>query len=289
MHIALATDQNMVPGLHVTLYSLLKSTEMEPNIHLVHKGLTGEQIELLRETTSRGGEVRTFEVIPFTSLTIPSGISAFHGSQLAFSVIALPEYFDGVDRFIWLDSDLIITCSVNALWKLQLDEPIAAVSHTRTRHVLSKWRNALNDAGIDDGHPHFNTGVCVVDVDEWKSRGVTQRAFKAEKKYQIEGGDQPLLNVATTFTRLPRKWNEACYRSGRQPDLLGSKIWHMVGSPKPWDVGGKLHKSYSAFEHVRSQTAHQTQHTTDRFIRAGRLSRSYVTLIKERWRDWGNA
>lgn len=288
MHVALAADQNMVPGLHVTLYSLLMSTEVEPHIHLVHEGLTVEQIELLRETISLGGDVKSFQTIPFRSLAVSSGEATFHGSLLTFSLIALPQYLNDVGRFIWLDSDLIVTCNLGALWKKEFDGAIAAVSHSKTKHVLPKWREMLNDAGIENGHPHFNTGVCILDIDEWTRKSVAERAFAAEKKYQI-GVDQPLLNAVTNFARLPSRWNEPCYRSGRRPNLLGSSVWHMVGSPKPWDAGGQLHKSYSAFEHVRSHTAHQAQHTIDRFKRAGRLSRSYMTLLKERWRDWRSA
>lgn len=288
MHVALAADQNMVPGLHVTLYSLLMSTEAEPHIHLVQEGLADGEIESLRETISRSGGVRSFQVIPFSALAVPMGTANFHGSLLTFSLVALPEYLNGVGRLLWLDSDLIITCDLEVLWREEFGGTIAAVSHTKTRNILPEWRQALSDSGIEGGHPHFNTGICILNTEKWRREDVMGRTYAAEKKYQI-GVDQPLLNITANFAQLPSRWNEPCYRSGRQPNLLGSSVWHMVGSPKPWDVGGKLHKSYPAFEHVRSHTAHQAQHTIGRFMRAGRLSRSYITLLKERWRDWKRA
>ncbi len=278
MHIALAADQHMLPGLHVTLYSLLACTSADVHIHLVHEGINDKRISRIQNTVTRVGKCRLHD-IPFEKLGVPEGPASIHGSRLCFSLLVLPKFL-GVGRFIWIDSDLIVTKDIEPLSNVSFKEPIAAVSHVKTRNVLPKWRAALHDAGIDESRPHFNTGVCVINTEEWGGLNVTRRAFEAETEYRI-GGDQPLLNIASEFHEISGTWNRPCYRSGEPANLLSSDVWHLVGSPKPWDLGGWLHSSYSAFRHVLEHTGYRHEYTVSQFTRAGRLARSYGSLLKE--------
>lgn len=153
-----------------------------------------------------------------------------HLSYAAFFRYFIPQFVEE-DRAIYLDSDVIVRGSLAALFSEDLgDFPMAAVE---------------DDLTSDS----FNSGVMLIDVDVWRTEGVTEKLFELTNQFHESSfGDQGILNILfqKRWKKLPQKYNfmvgmDTVARnyqivSWYQDSLVAEKeaeIIHYTGE-KPW-------------------------------------------------------
>ena len=153
-----------------------------------------------------------------------------HLSYAAFFRYFIPQFVEE-NRAIYLDSDVIVRGSLDALFSEDLgDFPMAAVE---------------DDLTSDS----FNSGVMLIDVDVWRTEGVTEQLFELTNQFHESSfGDQGILNILfqKRWKKLPQKYNfmvgmDTVARnyqivSWYQDSLVAEKeaeIIHYTGE-KPW-------------------------------------------------------
>lgn len=153
-----------------------------------------------------------------------------HLSYAAFFRYFIPQFVEE-NRAIYLDSDVIVRGSLDALFSEDLgDFPMAAVE---------------DDLTSDS----FNSGVMLIDVDVWRTEGVTEKLFELTNQFHESSfGDQGILNILfqKQWKKLPQKYNfmvgmDTVARnyqivSWYQDSLVAEKeaeIIHYTGE-KPW-------------------------------------------------------
>lgn len=153
-----------------------------------------------------------------------------HLSYAAFFRYFIPQFVEE-NRAIYLDSDVIVRGSLDALFSEALgDFPMAAVE---------------DDLTSDS----FNSGVMLIDVDVWRTEGVTEKLFELTNQFHESSfGDQGILNILfqKRWKKLPQKYNfmvgmDTVARnyqivSWYQDSLVAEKeaeIIHYTGE-KPW-------------------------------------------------------
>lgn len=153
-----------------------------------------------------------------------------HLSYAAFFRYFIPQFVEE-NRAIYLDSDVIVRGSLDALFSEDLgDFPMAAVE---------------DDLTSDS----FNSGVMLIDVDVWRTEGVTEKLFELTNQFHESSfGDQGILNILfqKRWKKLPQKYNfmvgmDTVARnyqivSWYQDSLVAEKeaeIIHYTGE-KPW-------------------------------------------------------
>jgi lipopolysaccharide biosynthesis glycosyltransferase len=107
--------------------------------------------------------------------------------------------------------------------------------------------------------PVFNSGVMLVDVEQWKSQQCFQRLMKFcnEHPEDLLAADQTALNVlfARDCYHLPAELNVILSTVSHLP-VPEKAVFHFVGSPKPWDVFGEFFHPYTMiWEQALSDTA----------------------------------
>jgi lipopolysaccharide biosynthesis glycosyltransferase len=146
--------------------------------------------------------------------------------------------------------------------------------------------------GLDEEAKYFNCGVLLIDLQHWRALEITKKCFEFIEKYprQLIVADQTVLNwvfYESQFLELDSSYNIALYPTSKPvtPVSAASKIFHFVGSPKPWDFLGEiLHSNYSFFEGVLSKTALRRYKsyrglTFSRAKRTLRLGRAYLYCL----------
>src|SRR5262249_35188308 len=118
----------------------------------------------------------------------------------------------------------------------------------------------FNSLGIDLAAPYFNPGVLLIDGLRWRRENLTDRCLTLAHKHKnhIKSHDQSILNMAlhNQFRELPSFYNRHLYPMSSEidPQRTGA-IFHFIGSPKPWDLGGEfVHKNYSIFFNYLQRT-----------------------------------
>jgi len=174
--------------------------------------------------------------------------------------LQLPSVLKGVDRVVYLDSDLIVLKDITTLYDTDLsDFPLAACldfwltcapSLAPPGWAAGEWLKFLNEVvGLADHKTYFNAGVLVMDLERFRSTDLTRAAenFLERRSYQTVYVDQDALNhvINGAFVRLDPRWNVLGSRSptdlGDAAAPINSDPWiiHYAGPQKPWNGEGR--------------------------------------------------
>lgn len=243
--ISLSTDHNYIPQTCLTVcsYALSNHTERADIYVIIDETVTGEDRDLL----SRTADVFSLRlsVVPLESSwksRIPerflSGWS--HVSPVAFAkLLAVDLLPSDYDRCLILDTDLLVTGSLQELCSMSLDgNPVAAVrdfmmpESSGTRISLSR------------PEAYFNSGVLLVDREKWNIEDPLNRIASMDDALlsRLSFLEQDLLNVI--FDGLYKELSP-CFNhmimvalSGEIPNPGDPNripiIQHFPGQIKPW-------------------------------------------------------
>lgn len=110
--------------------------------------------------------------------------------DIIFSRFLIPYILD-IKKILYLDCDTIIVSDLEKLWKISVDG-YANLGVLDTARVFAK-----QEAMLERDSYYFNSGVMIINCDEWKSKKI----FEKMKKFEYEQnnvsvfGDQRLLNA----------------------------------------------------------------------------------------------
>jgi len=174
-----------------------------------------------------------------------------------YSVLAADlERLSSVDRFVYLDADVVVLDSLDSLFAMEMRTPVAAVAdaHIAVMGMPSMWR-PWREEGANPMSAYLNTGVMVVARNRWIEQQITSRVFDLLARYDLPCVDQDALNLVLDgkFDRLSPRWNLMPYhlmRLLRTSDLVEGEddLSEALRSPaivhyhrsflgKPWQIG----------------------------------------------------
>lgn len=212
----------------------------EENKTKVEQSLTLNKIEIrwmtcsdfMPDGYSLPNDRSTFPISIYMNIYLPRGLP--------------PE----IKKILYLDVDMIVLDDISNLYNLDLGENILAAALDRIKIIGHGWGGILNyeEFGLDPNLPYFNTGVMLVDADNWRANSVTQATIDAienNKKFSFFA-DQYGLNVALAklpWIVLPQKWNHVSF--DRIEKIQPSIIHYIAEKP--------IHEHYKALpEHAET-------------------------------------
>ncbi|MEM7792646.1 MAG: glycosyltransferase [Verrucomicrobiota bacterium] len=260
-HIVFFCDWQMLPGLHVSLLSLLESLKIADPLHIVvfADKLPLSEKELLKKTHEIQPKNTTFEIRDYSADKLKGG-SDLHGNTTAYGVFYLAdELLPEVDLCLTLDSDILVNTNVHKMFEYFDENHILLVDGTAER----KWdyhKLLYEAAGLDMEKPCFNSGITGINLELWREKKITQRCQEVALKYtdMLAGSDQAILNIALhqDFLAWGSRYNTSLRLKNPTIDKIEDVIYHFVGAPKPWDLFGRsLHNNYSVWKEVYDRTA----------------------------------
>jgi lipopolysaccharide biosynthesis glycosyltransferase len=287
--VVLCADKNVEVGLHVTLYSLLESSRQRIRINLILSGYHSHDLAKIYNTLERFNGQYELHIIEADDSRFAK-YRGLHGNKFTFMKLMVPEFLDD-HRVIYLDSDLIVQRDLSDLFNLDLKGYVVAARGSAN----IEWqleRKFFTSLGLNEKAKYFNAGVMVIDLQRWRVSGITKKCFEFAEKYPREliVADQTVLNYVfyeNQFFELDSSYNHPLYST--EPvipiPVPPGKIFHFVGSPKPWDFMGEiLHANYPLFHDVLSNTAfrsYKSYHglSFSKAKRTFRLGRSYFYCV----------
>ncbi len=192
----------------------------------------------------------------------------FHGLPLwgrmpvtTYDKLMVAEFLPAeVNRAIWLDCDMLVLADLAALW----DRPFSgattmAVQDSLVPFVSSRFGvGGYDELRMKPGTPYFNAGMMVIDINAWRTDGISRLALEYLKKYhrRVCFWDQEALNavLAGKWNPLEPSWNWSANldrlagSSAKHPNPISAqaRLVHFSGSIKPWLIndGGSLDAAY---------------------------------------------
>lgn len=232
LHIAFSCDQNYVRFLATILASILKNAKNDDELcfHIFENSISKSDKNNI-ETLLK---IRNFEVHYYTTtfivakkkdLRIPE---EFHFTEAAYVRLFMADILP-LDKFLYLDVDMIVLSSLQELYATDLDDHFFAAAPQFRGEEMS---NTLRLGTF--GHSYFNSGVLLIDAAKWRKHSVAQQLFQhaIKIKEKIFWVDQDVLNSyfsPNKYLRLGRRWNCEAENAETYPDPC---IVHYQGNDK---------------------------------------------------------
>lgn len=247
--VAYCADRLMEAPLHVAAFSLLRNIHADYSVrfYLVLTGFSVKAINRLRctlELTERDHEVKILDAPDASRFR---GFRPLHGNLTPYHRLILPELVQEA-RLLYLDSDTQVRTDVSPLFTLEMGSKAMGfvVDGTVEFSFESPFFSSLG-ASPDD--PSFNSGAMLFNLPEWNRQNCSRRIFDFCRRHsdQLLTADQTALNAlyGKDCIHLENRFNIKIYPAVEIRRMPDDGIIHYVGSPKPWDIGGKLFLPYT--------------------------------------------
>ncbi len=190
------------------LHSLLTRGGMSAvSVHYLHgSGSPSDSDRLVEAMVERHGGKVTFHSVPDDKV---AGLPTRGFTRKAtWYRIFLPELLPEVERVLFLDADLIVLGSLQALWETDLDDCYLAAVTNLLQH---DHMHRPAELGIDRPQDYFNAGVMLMNLELMRRDGCAEAlyAYGTEHVDQLMFRDQDALNAVLSGRRRPLhpRWN----------------------------------------------------------------------------------
>ncbi len=250
--VGFCADKRMEAPLHAAASSVLEHAGGPVDFYFMVSDFSQTDCNRLRETLTLRKKPHT---VTFLSSEAHMGrlkqLLPLHGAVSPYLRFLLPDLVD-CDRILYLDTDTVCHTDVTVLGKLGMHSALAFVEcGSADDYPECRFFPSI---GLSLDTAAFNSGVMLVDCKRWKDDRWSETLLTFCKEQRCH--DQPGLIAVCHgfFTRLPDEMNLHLYPATEPPQTPG--VYHFVGSPKPWDVGGRvLHRSYEVYARELRQSA----------------------------------
>lgn len=255
-------DQYYLPQLRVLLTSIyLNHPGQAFDVYLIHRQIPGESLKKLSEDCAR----LDFRLIPIRAdgETFRSAkVTDRYPREMYYRLLAGEWLPHGLDKILYLDPDILVINSLNALWEMDLRGYLfAAAAHTGKTEMA----NSVNKIRLKTNTDYFNSGVLLINLEEARKEIVPDDLFRfvEDNPMALLLPDQDVLNAlygSRILSLDDARWNydarnysNYLLRSGGKENLEwvmeNTSILHFCGKDKPWKKNyrrrfGSLYRHY---------------------------------------------
>jgi len=246
--VAFCADRFMEAPLHVAASSLLRNlrSDYTARFYFLLTGFSEGDIDCLRGTLDKTGRSYSMRILGAENIRLPQGLPPLHGNFVIYHRLLLPDLVDE-KHLLYLDCDLQVNVDVAPLFEIDMaNKPAGFVVYGAVRHSLD-GSFQVSIGRSPDGLV-LNDGLMLFNLPEWRRQRCSEAVWKFGLKHRTElvSHEQSILRAL---------FADDCYRLGPEfnfsltADFRGeiprAAILHYVGSPKPWDIGGRLLLPYA--------------------------------------------
>jgi lipopolysaccharide biosynthesis glycosyltransferase len=211
MLIALTTDRNYVELAGVLLRSIVTVGKVD-DAELVVCGDGLSQVDRDRLLACTRGRPITFLGLGKMRARIAGMQLGGNRTLIVYARVLLPDLLpDRNGKLLYLDCDTLITSDLRPLFETSIDRhALAAVPVAKTADYVAELNRHF---GRPPQTPYFNSGVMLIDLEEWHRRGLTGQTldWAVSNHNLIRYVDQDALNAAVHGDFCPLDWRWNCY------------------------------------------------------------------------------
>jgi len=291
MNIAFCINRLALIGLGVTVTSLIRNCAdtKKLKIYFLCADLKEEDTKrltlLLADEKFKGQHFFKY----FKPYVEFGKLRSLMGDWTAYGRLLLSDLVTEVETILYLDADLVVELDVLQLSDFDLgNQPLAAIYGSEIKYAL-EHRFLIDDCQLTAEGTYFNSGILLLNLTLWRAQELKKVCLEFANKYpyNLLTCDQTILNAlfSKSILLLPDTFNVPWYASAPQPRSDEKLILHFVGSPKPWDIGGKfIHNGYTKWHSYLNKgwsNAYGKRSLKD-LVRAWNIKKSYFRTVKQR-------
>jgi len=276
VNVLMCADKNVVAGLHVAAYSLLKHLDesLKLRLYVFTDEVSAPFLNDLDETLNKTGKV--FEVsIRILNENLPGGFPKMRDSLAPyFRLLAVPTL--EAERVLYIDIDTLCLVDVGPLYRLPLNgNMVAMLPETELSTCADDSVRSHPDIKTSIGH-YFNSGVLLVDVAAWKKNQTTRKCLEYIAINAPQYWDQSALNVElqgriscieSRFNFITNKREN--WHAFKNEKRISGKLLHFTDFPKPWSkLASLVHPFHKLWrEHLLETACSRTEQIPGKGLR----------------------
>lgn len=171
-HIAFCINNKFTMPCGVFILSILHYNKFPLCFHVLHRDLTEENIDKLKQTVSSYSNAQ----IEFHKVdsSYDSKLIVREGERLSVETyyrFFIPELLPNVDKVLYLDCDMLCCNDFSDIFNIDIENiPEAMVIDEKTKEI-SKY----NRLDLDFSNDYFNAGVMYINLDYWRKNNETEK------------------------------------------------------------------------------------------------------------------
>ena len=197
MNIVLASDDNYVPLLTISIVSFLENNSNEfneINVFILDDGISKQNIDkinnILNKYKCNVVFIKTKNIEHLNSKIVSlekDNIASFTTYSRLFIGSLIP---DNIDRIIYLDCDILVVNSVKQLWDEDISDYYCAAVLDCCNTTVQKM------LGISEGDNYINAGILYVNLKKWREDNVEEKfiEFIMNNQNRYYQHDQGIIN-----------------------------------------------------------------------------------------------
>lgn len=234
-----ATDNNYVPFLAVSIKSMLDNASKDYfyNIHILTEGISEENKTRLKKYETENSKIDFIELASHIERIrdrLTSTLRDYYTESIFYRIFIAslcPEY----KKAIYLDCDIVVLGDISKFYNIDLKDNILGAITDDVICTNTDFRiYAKYGVGVDYTE-YFNSGVLLMNLDEYRKQQIQQRFVYLLIKHNFETAapDQDYLNVLChgKVHYIDKGWDKMSVDEDFDGEL---NLVHYNNFKKPW-------------------------------------------------------
>ncbi len=232
LHIAFAVDDNFIKPVGILITSIVYNN---PNqwfhFHIFTASLCEDNLNKLKQINVGDSSltIHVFDEAIFASYQTLKNLPASMYYRLV-----IPAILNGVtSRVLYLDADIVCNGSIEELVNKDIGSYIICACLDPA--VIANHDKHVSSLGIDRNDCYFNSGVMLINIDEWNRQNVLSCFNDLIHKREYKFPDQDVLNIVLQHNvlLLDERFNTF---SSNVENYNKATFVHFAGEAKPWTI-----------------------------------------------------
>ncbi len=235
--IIFSTDDNYVPYLDVAISSLIEnaSRDYSYKIIVLNTGLLPVNTAKLNSNECDGFDIEFFDISESIKEISAHFKNVYHFSLASYYRLFIASLFPQYDKVIYLDCDLVVLGDISKLYNIELGENILGAASEQYVKSTPEFRRYANVALGVDPDVYVNSGVLVMNLEEFRKNKIEGKFIELITKYDFDllDPDQAYLNYLCKdkIYLLQSGWNNEPILTSCEGE---KNIVHYALYKKPW-------------------------------------------------------
>lgn len=234
-----ATDDNYVPYLAVAIKSMLEnaSSDYFYKIHILTEGISNKNKDRLKAYETPNSEITYIELSNYIAKIkdrLTSTLRDYYTESIFYRIFIAslcPEY----DKAIYLDCDIVVLGDISKFYNIDLEDNILGAITDDVINGNEDFK-IYSQLGVGvDPDKYFNSGVLLMNLDEYRKQKIQQRFVYLLIKHNFETAapDQDYLNVLckNKIKYIDKGWDKMSTDTNFDGEL---NLIHYNNFKKPW-------------------------------------------------------
>lgn len=247
-----ASDDNYVPFLAVTLYSLEQNadTNFQYDIKIMNADNISveNKFKLLAEFEKEGFDIEFVDVMPYVERIASKLHTRDYYSKSTYYRLFIPNMYPQYDKALYLDCDIAINDSISNLYNIDIkDNYVGAIPDQSVLYMSDEFKDYVeNRIGVESFKHYFNAGILVMNLKKLREVDFEDKFIQLLSSVKFDvAQDQDYLNVICNghVKYIDETWNSmpipVDIKRPKVPALV-----HYNLAFKPWHLDNVIFEEY---------------------------------------------